>query len=136
MERGVKTVKNKVELLDVLICDDVRREADGRVSLMGVYPGREIVTGQLPTILSHLAFVIRLKGVVPGSEFALKIVSPDGQQSTPVGGRLLEPGAADGTACFVLQAAPVQLSVAGLHRILIRCGQEILETAFQLRQPG
>ncbi|MEN5393848.1 hypothetical protein [Stenotrophomonas sp. TWI377] len=51
-------------IVNSIICEDVRREADNKVSLVGVYPRREIALpkGELfPTKLSSLHFYLQLE---------------------------------------------------------------------------
>lgn len=126
--------KTLPELVDLLLCDDVRREHDGRFSLMGVYPGKRVTIDQLPTIVSHLCFVLRLKGLAEDEPLWIKVVAPDGHESQAVQGRLVGKASMDGDATFVVQAAPIQLSESGLHRVRLRCGQHLMETAFSVHQ--
>ncbi len=43
-----------------LVCDDIRLEADGRTSLMGVYD-KDLVVGKIPYILPTLSIMISLE---------------------------------------------------------------------------
>lgn len=123
-------------LVDFLICDDIREEADGRFSLMGVYPGRTISTPQLPTILPQLAFVFRIRGLREPTEANLTIVAPDGHQSRTAPGRRLAPETNSGEAMLFVQAAPIQLSVPGEHRMRLQLGNRTETSTFHIQQPA
>lgn len=126
----------KPELLDILICDDVRREQDERFSFMGVYPGLEIQTKQLPTVFSQLAFVMRFRRIPPqGAELHVKIVAPDDQDGRPVQGVLMKPMTEAGEATFVVMAAPLQVTKLGEHTIKIRIGDKLFERKLNVVQP-
>ena len=45
-----------------ILCDDVRTEIGGKMSLMGIY-GREFVVDRVPTVLPIISFVIMLEEV-------------------------------------------------------------------------
>ncbi|WP_019628343.1 hypothetical protein [Thioalkalivibrio sp. AKL10] len=125
----------KPSLDDLLICDDVRREDDGRLSLMGVHTGATVVVHQLPTIISQLSFVLRFSGLERELELSSRIKAPDGHEAHPAPGRKLAPQTQAGEALYVLQAAPIQISVAGWHELHIKLGATTLKTGFRVVQP-
>lgn len=45
----------------VLLCDDIRMEADNKISLMGVYQD-DLIIDEIPQILPSLAFMIVFEG--------------------------------------------------------------------------
>ncbi|RCX30350.1 DUF6941 family protein [Thioalbus denitrificans] len=107
-----------LELVDVLLCDDVRRETDGRFSLMGIHPGRAIATAQLPTVLSQLAFVLRFRGSLPEDDtLHVSIEAPDEHQTRSVQGRPLPGAGTGGETLFVILAAPLQISMEGNYTL-------------------
>ena len=50
------------ESIKIIVCDDVRHELNGKMSLMGLYIDNLIVQ-QIPTLLSKLFFVIMVDGI-------------------------------------------------------------------------
>jgi hypothetical protein len=69
--------------VSMLICDDIRSEKDGRVSLMGIFAGRRI---NLPAPadgekrqLPRLGIYIEIEGGKGTVDTAISIVSPGGQ---------------------------------------------------------
>ncbi|MGM0517778.1 MAG: DUF6941 family protein [Pseudomonadota bacterium] len=124
-------------LVDFLICDDIRQEADGRFSLMGVYPSSTISAPQLPTIVPQMALVFRLRGLTEPRSIDLTIEAPDGHQTRTAPLRNLTPSTKTGEALFFVQAAPIQLSIPGDHEVRLRLGRDHEETAcFHVKQPA
>ncbi|WP_018951059.1 hypothetical protein [Thioalkalivibrio sp. AKL12] len=120
---------------DLLICDDVRLEADGRYSLMGVYPGSVVTVHQLPTIISQLAFCFRFSGVTPTTKADFVFRSPDGHEARPISANPLQAPPETEEAIYIVHAAPLQVSQPGEHRIFIKASTHILETSFRIAQP-
>ncbi len=60
-----------------IICDDIRKEADKKITFVGVYTSGTIVTKELPLQLLKFCVYQRINGFEPG-EFNLefKLVSP------------------------------------------------------------
>jgi Family of unknown function (DUF6941) len=114
-------------LIDIWFCDDVREEKNGRYSLMGLYPSRNINTQQLPTMMSQFNIIMRFNGVQEDSgKLVVSISAPDEQESRPIQGRALRPLTASGEALFILCASPLQLSREGKHTIKIKLGESIM----------
>ena len=55
----------KPRIKDILVCDEVRDEVNGKKIFIGVY-GDDIIVNALPAQLSHLAFVIAVEGLSKG----------------------------------------------------------------------
>lgn len=119
-------------LVDICFCDDVREEKNGRYSLMGIYPSRNLHVQQLPTVLNQLNLVMRFTGIP--ADYApflqVKISAPDGQESRPVQGKILIPTSAEGETLFILCASPLQLSQEGKHAIQINIDEQINDDAY------
>lgn len=124
-----------IKILDVIICDDIRHEADNKYSLMGVNPIMQISTDQLPTMINQLCFVIRLAGLKDSDTLHFRIVAPDGHSSNPVQGASLTP-VSGGEALFVVQASPIQLSCVGTHTIRLKIDDLIFKRTFEVIQPS
>lgn len=122
-------------LLETIICDDVREESGGRLSFMGVYPGRRIITQQLPTIINQLAFVMRLRNLGREGEILVKIESPDGHEALLTKGRVVDVDD-EGVTTFVIQAAPIQISKPGAHKLLVKTGKHTILNEFYIKQPS
>jgi len=124
-----------IKIVDVLICDDVRHEADDKYSLIGVNPSMRISTDQLPTMLNQLCFVIRLMGIKDGDTLHFRIEAPDGLRTNPVQGASITP-ISDGQALFFVQASPVQLSHTGTHIIRLKIDDLVFKRTFEVIQPS
>jgi len=62
--------EKKPELIDIIMCDDIRQETGGKVSYMGVYVNK-IIVPHLPFRLSKLCFMQKIsKGI---GQFKLKV---------------------------------------------------------------
>lgn len=115
----------------LLICEDVRNEADGKLSLMGVC-GPSLIVPQVPCTIPSLCCVLLLMNPVrhyPEVEFSL--VKPDGQTlATSRGG--MPPNPTDGLP-FQTQHAfklyPVPIPVAGTYgiRLVLGSGPDVVE---------
>jgi len=124
-------------LEDVLLCDDVRREADGRLSLMGIHPDRTLVTPQLPTVVSQLAFLLRFRGTLPEDEpLHVSIQTPDDHQARAVQGRRIPPPAYGDETLFAILAAPLQISQEGTYTLEVLLGQNAFAREFTVIRPA
>jgi len=64
----------KIRVHNFIVCDDIRREDNGKAILTGVYLGNMIVPG-LPALLSKLSFYFTISGASPG-QATLRLYSP------------------------------------------------------------
>jgi hypothetical protein len=68
-----------IEILDVITCDDVRQEHNGKELLIGVYAG-EIVVPE-PNAVIETTFWVRFRSSKPGKvQLEFKVTDPDDSQ--------------------------------------------------------
>jgi len=48
--------------INTIVCDDIRQESNEKLSLMGIYQ-KDIIVGNIPSILPTLCFMFTLEGV-------------------------------------------------------------------------
>ena len=56
-----------------LLCDDIRQEVGGKISLMGIY-GRDIVVAKTPITLPQIHFVLMLEDIVNPFDTLLALI--------------------------------------------------------------
>jgi hypothetical protein len=127
----------------LVVCDDIRREASGKLSLMGTYNSVIVLSAPAPATLPMLSFWIELD--VKKKAFdnvAFRLLAPSGRPVFEGSGgvefpHLGEPGS------ISLTAAPIQLPELGHYKfqlgmdqkprtigmILVRIGNEALSPA-------
>jgi hypothetical protein len=59
------------------ICDDIRPEQSGKLTLVGYY-GRAIRVGSLPATLSKLCFLAQFEPLAEGLSVDIRVMSPSG----------------------------------------------------------
>lgn len=102
-------------LVELVVCDDVRREVDRKTSWMGVYPGRVIVTEKLPAFFPKLCFIYILGEGYGTFSIRHQFVAPDGEvvfQSEE--GRLQIPSDQISVSLSI-ECSPVQIEKAGAY---------------------
>jgi hypothetical protein len=71
------------KLIDWMICDDVRQEASGKISVMGIFAD-DIVVYSVPMVIPQLWFVTKWDISEGGfTEISLRIELPDGKPMGP-----------------------------------------------------
>ena len=78
----------KVELIDWMICDDLRREDSGKLIYIGVYPANDIVVGNIPVVLPKLVFSTKWKMDKASKKYEFRVTSPDGVMVAQVSGEV------------------------------------------------
>ena len=101
-----------------LLCDDIRQETGGKVSLMGLYD-HHIVVPQVPFSLPKVCFYTRFSRMDGAFKFSFSIASPDGSRKdvikdSEVG---IPEGAKEGT--FNVIASPFDISAEGVYEVII-----------------
>lgn len=79
---------SKVELIDWMICDDLRREDNGKLIYIGVYPVNEIVIGNAPMILPKLVVSTKWKTDNNVMKYEFTVSAPDGNVVAGANGEL------------------------------------------------
>lgn len=78
----------KIELIDWMICDDLRREDSGKLIYIGVYPADEIIINKSPMILPKLVVSTKWKTDNNLMKYEFKIIAPDSKIVAEVNGEL------------------------------------------------
>jgi hypothetical protein len=113
--------RHQPQLIDVMICDDVRQEVTGKLVIVGMYLDN-IGVPHLPFSLPTLTFLCKWRvegGPLPSGE--LEVVAPSNQVLHRV---TLRPpdGAAPATGSILtpIQIQPFIIGECGQHRLLFR----------------
>jgi hypothetical protein len=72
------------ESVDIIICDNIRMELGGKLSLMGVTLNNTIVVPTIPCSLPTLSFLLRLKKCTKDFLLSISITTPDKKQIDPI----------------------------------------------------
>ncbi len=110
----------KIDQLSTVVCDDIRREINGKEFLIGVYSGK-IIVNSFPARLS-IALWINGKIYGEGKEpFLLKLHATNGSEAEIEGSVDLD----DGSDIFSLSvpAVPIEFESAGKFEASIKIGQ-------------
>jgi hypothetical protein len=124
-----------MNLIDFIVCDDVRQELGGKPSLMGVYnnlvlnlpPGTESLTWPFPL---KLAFVVRCQieaGEVKPDSFRVEFIQ-NGMTFTHVEGSALITENVTMFSLFVVHNAFPIAGLGPIHfRVIFRRGAELIQ---------
>lgn len=95
----------------VIFCDDIRREDNGKVILIGVY-GSDLVPGAVPSSFA-ISLWFRIANLSTGNhDFRFRIVGPDGKAEFGIDGQTtIMPDAQP--ALFAFSGLPVQVAGYG-----------------------
>lgn len=100
----------------LLICDDIRREANGKEIIIGLYT-EDIVCSSLPTTIPMLTFRIFLSLTKPlTANFELNVKAPNNQIILHAEGQA-NSGVGQKHAVLVFPFIPVQFSSAGEYSV-------------------
>jgi len=67
-------------LVELIVCDDVRREVDNKSSWIGVYPGRVIIVDKFPATFPKLCFVYLLAEGYGTFAVRHRLLGPEGEE--------------------------------------------------------
>ena len=67
----------KLEVIQ--LCDDIREEKSGKISLMGIYDGH-LVVQQVPTVMTKICFHAQFSRMVGEYKMKVSIIYPDGEK--------------------------------------------------------
>jgi hypothetical protein len=106
-----KKDNNVLELISSVVCDDIRREDNGKMILIGVY-GREVTVGALPALLIMSVFTIVQSKIAGDIPFTIRVIGDGDHQLIPniplvakISGSL--------TANIVIKGLPINLLSEG-----------------------
>lgn len=102
------------EAVFAIACEDVRQEASGRLSLMGVF-GPTIQVEELPIILPALCAVLTVRNPAePLRQVAITVLDSNGVSIVPTTSHDIPPPTQQRVSHqFQIKIAPVALAVAG-----------------------
>jgi hypothetical protein len=101
-----------------LLCDDIRQEAGGKTSLMGIYD-HHIVVPKVPFSLPKVCFYTRFSRIDGQFKFNFSIVSPAGERRDIIRDSDVQipEGAKEGT--FNVIASPFEIQAEGVYEVII-----------------
>lgn len=102
----------KPELLYLHICDDVRKEINGKISLMGIYDS--IVSPEIPCIIPKLYFYCGFDNFYNDHIFDFILKSPSGEEL-----KLIQNARCENNGIFSIEASPFEINEAGDYEIII-----------------
>lgn len=106
-------------LLYMHICDDVRQETGGKISIMGVYDSY-IVVPEFPYSLSKLCFYCRFNEVTNKHIFNFSIVNPSGEEAKIIEDSPCNPEKNENQGIFNVIAAPFEFLEEGKYQVIIK----------------
>jgi Family of unknown function (DUF6941) len=107
-------------LVDVILCDDVRQENNGKLMLIGVYTGDVVIFG-LPTVLPTFTVICKWAtrdAAVPAGDYEL--LGPSGQTLHRIEAKDGLQQAKNDAALAILQFRPFAFAEAGRYRLTFR----------------
>jgi len=113
-------IEKRPKLIDWMICDDIRREINRKLTFVGVY--QDIIgVPTLPFTLPQLSILTKWDtSKVSIKNFEMKIIQPDKNMIGPVIGEL-EPSLEDKQRTFIqVGITPFQIPVAGKYEIVMK----------------
>jgi hypothetical protein len=113
-------IEKRPKLIDWMICDDIRREMNRKLTLVGVY--QDIIgVPNLPFTLPQLSILTKWDTSKASiKNFEMKIIQPDKNMIGPVIGEL-ESSLEDKQRTFIqVGITPFQIPVAGKYEIVMK----------------
>lgn len=120
-----------------LICDDIRREDNGKEILIGVY-NDEILVQSLPILLASLHFRLSLYPKnLSLREFGLSVTTPTGANIVKAEGQLIGEHNRNVQSIINVAAKPLMLPELGAYSVRFRLGKgkEMDVGRFVVRHP-
>jgi hypothetical protein len=109
-------VAENYKIRSVIICDDIRREDNGKEICIGVYAGI-IITSRFPAVLAKLSVRMEFEDLPAGVHSVdIEVVDPRGNKVFSVSGEIEAPSIAEPGALSLGQG-PVILPVEGKYTI-------------------
>jgi len=109
-------------LTSFAVCDDVRAEQGGKLSLIGFY-ARSVVVGAIPALMPKLCFFAQFDSLEGANVFSIRLVSPSGNLILEVPSLAVAtpppsvvPAEYRATQ-FAFQVAPMSLNEEGVYRV-------------------
>ena len=110
----------------VLLCDDARREDNGKHILIGVYAGTVLLT-EVPAILPTFAVYCEVRHhQTRDDKVSMEIEGPNGELVAKIIGEIEFPTDAD-IGAFFYKVSPIKLPAEGEYKIKMAFGDAITE---------
>lgn len=105
-----------LQVISAIICDDVRREINGKDILIGVF-GSGMKIGAIPSLVS-LSFWLELYATAGSHELTLRMIDPNGATVFQTPTNKVETKI-DGFNHSAIVGAPIQISLTGDFKLQI-----------------
>lgn len=112
-------MKKNIKLIDWMICDDIRQEANGKRMFIGVY-NENIIVAVVPIMIPQLTFYSKWDITeTPIKKFELKIVQPNGKEIGPIISELPSPSPESKGRKAIVQIglSPFNIEATGEYKI-------------------
>jgi len=123
-------------LIAFAICDDIRAERNGTVTLVGYY-GQALRVGTFPSLLPKLCFLAQFDSLAAAKRVAVRVVGPSGNIILEVPPQTCSAMSVSDVppeyrfTQVALQVAPMQLPEGGVYRVEYAFeGEPPLQTSF------
>lgn len=103
---------SKPELLYLHVCDDVRKEINGKISLIGIYDS--LVFSEIPSVVPKLYFYCGFSNVHKEHIFDFFLKSPSGETL-----KLIQNARCEDKGVFSIAASPFEINETGDYEIII-----------------
>ena len=127
------------ENLDTILCDDIRREVNNKITLIGIY-GNKIIVPDLPFLLGHLGILQLWRGGNGKFNVHCAVLDPDGTELARTPELPLTLSQEHGTTGrVIISFGGVKIEKAGTHKIVTTFnGEKIGEYGFMIEKapPG
>lgn len=127
------------EYLDTILCDDIRREVNNKLSLIGVY-GNKIIVPDTPFVFGHLGIIQLWRGGEGEFDVGFVLSDPEGKEMRrfpPLPVKL--PVKQGETGRVIIRLTGLKVEVAGTYRLItIFNGKTLGEHTFTIEKapPG
>jgi hypothetical protein len=109
----------KPRLIDWILCDDIRLEASGKTTIIGIY-GEDVIVPMTPMVLPQLCIITKWDtSVGVFEEIGFRLEMPDGKQMGPV--KAKAPHNVKGNRLSMhLAFIPFQIQLIGTYKLHIK----------------
>lgn len=110
--------QNPPEYLATILCDDIRREVNNKISLIGVY-GNQIIVPDLPFFFGHLGIIQLWRGGEGQFEVGFALFDPAGKELARVPKLPMTlPGKLESTGRLVIRLDGLKVEAAGSYKLI------------------
>lgn len=107
----------KIELIDWMMCDDLRREDSGKLIYIGVYPANEIIVVKTPVVLPKLIFTTKWRGGGDLKDYEFTLIDPKNNAAATVKGELPQAEGRGKISIIHFGVSPFRIEEPGEFRI-------------------